>query len=343
MQHVSTEKINRREFLRICEAAAAAGLFASAGPAAALEPPPEVTKLRLIRETEFPILCYAPQYLAEELLKAEGFTEIEYVPKGVVGSEAVALIEDKADISAALCVDWIFPIAQGEPVTVLCGLHAGCIEVFAGQHIRNILDLKGRRLAVHGLGSPERYLLASIVSYIGLNPKTDIEWVFAGPNDWPEMLARGDVDAIMSFPPSNYDLRDRNIGHVILNTTIDNPWRHYLCCMVGARSEFVTQYPVATKRAMRAILKANQFCAQNPERAAEMLVLNGQASSPKHALQTLLDIPYDAWRDFDPVDSLTFYSLRLREAGLIDDTPQHIIELGTEWKFFNELKNELKA
>jgi NitT/TauT family transport system substrate-binding protein len=38
-----------------------------------------------------------------------------------------------------------------------------------------------------------------------------------------------------------------------------------------------------------------------------------------------------------------FYALRLQEAGMIKHTPQQIIAQGTDWRFFNELKKELKG
>jgi NitT/TauT family transport system substrate-binding protein len=38
-----------------------------------------------------------------------------------------------------------------------------------------------------------------------------------------------------------------------------------------------------------------------------------------------------------------FYALRLREAGMFKSTPNRIIAQGTDWRFFNELKRELKS
>jgi NitT/TauT family transport system substrate-binding protein len=35
--------------------------------------------------------------------------------------------------------------------------------------------------------------------------------------------------------------------------------------------------------------------------------------------------------------------LRLRDVGLIKSTPQKILAEGTDWRFLNELKRELKA
>ena len=54
-------------------------------------------------------------------------------------------------------------------------------------------------------------------------------------------------------------------------------------------------------------------------------------------------VPYGQWRDYDPEDTLRFYALRLHEAGMINSSPNTIIAEGTDWRFLNELKRELKA
>ena len=61
------------------------------------------------------------------------------------------------------------------------------------------------------------------------------------------------------------------------------------------------------------------------------------------ALQTLKEVPYNKWRDYDPEDTLRFYALRLREAGMIKSNPNRIIAESTDWRFVNELKRELKG
>ena len=44
-----------------------------------------------------------------------------------------------------------------------------------------------------------------------------------------------------------------------------------------------------------------------------------------------------------PEDSLRFYALRLHEAGMITASPNALLAEGTDWRFVNELKRELKA
>jgi NitT/TauT family transport system substrate-binding protein len=130
---------------------------------------------------------------------------------------------------------------------------------------------------------------------------------------------------------------------VILNTGTDRPWSQYFCCIAFGNREFVRAHPVATKRYLRAVLKAADLCAAQLDRAAQLLVKAGFAGNYDYALQTLTELPYDRWREFDPEDSMRFYALRLHEVGMIKSTPNALLAEGTDWRFLNELKRELKA
>ena len=89
--------------------------------------------------------------------------------------------------------------------------------------------------------------------------------------------------------------------------------------------------------------KATDLCASVPERAARRLVDGGFTQQYDYALQTLKEVSYNNWRDYEAEDTIRFYSLRLREAGFVKSTPQKIIADGTDWRFLNEVKRELKA
>ena len=113
--------------------------------------------------------------------------------------------------------------------------------------------------------------------------------------------------------------------------------------MLAGSRDYVSKYPVATKRVLRAVLKADDLCGTEPNRAARWIVDSGLTPRYDYALQTLSDIPYDKWREYDAEDTLRFYALRLHEAGMIKSSPNKIIADGTDWRFLNELKRELKA
>ena len=147
----------------------------------------------------------------------------------------------------------------------------------------------------------------------------------------------------MAFPPEPQELRAKKIGRVVVNTTVDRPWSQYFCCMAVANREFRRENPIATKRALRAILKGADLCTREPERVARALVDRQYVQSLDYARQPLREIPYAPWREFVPEDTIRFYALRLREGGMIKTAPQKLIAQSTDSRFLNELKKELKG
>jgi len=329
---------NRRDFLAGASLAAAAGVLAARGSLAD-DGPPEVTTVRL---SKIPGICIAPQYVVEALLRAEGFDDVRYVAVEA-GRHSERMARGELDFSLNFAAPLVLSIDAGDPVTVVAGVHSGCFELFAHETIRSVLDLKGKTVGVQGIGSIPHVFLAVMATYVGLDPVNDIEWV-ASPSIKPkELFAAGQIDAFLGFPPEPQELRARKIGHVILNSAIDRPWSQYFCCLLSAHRDFVQAHPIATKRVTRAILKATDFCVAEPERVAQMLVDDGFTPRYDYALQALTEVPYDRWREYDPEDTIRFYALRLHEAGMITASPNAILADGTDWRFVNELKRELKV
>jgi NitT/TauT family transport system substrate-binding protein len=331
--------MSRRHFLQQTSALGAASLFGLPRESLA-EPPPEVSRIRLLHA---PSICLAPQLLAEELLRMEGFSDVEYLELKVnkLSSEVAS---GRADLSQVATPEVIPVIDAGEPVVVLAGVHAGCYELFANERVRRVADLKGKRVVISATGSPEHTYVSSIVAYVGMNPHKDLDWVVAESSaDAMRLYVEGKVDAFLAFPPQPQELRAKRIGHVIVDTTNDRPWSQYFCCVVAANRNFVRQYPVAAKRALRAMLKGADLCAQDPERVARYLVAKGYEPRYEIGLEVLKSLPYKRWREVDPEDTLRFHALRLHEVGMIKSSPQKLIERGTDWRFLNGLKRELKA
>ncbi len=333
--------MRRREFLRDAALAGTAGALGMRPRVASAEPPPETTRVRLVHG---PSMCQAPQYLARELLRAEGFVDVQYAKKEVTKGIEEALASGEADIAMHFVAPILMRLEAGDPVVMLAGGHVGCFELFVNEQGRSIRDLKGKTIAVLELGSSQHVFLASILSYVGLDPRKDVNWVMHPPAEAKRLLAEGRVDAYHGFPPDPQELRARKIGHVVVNSAVDRPWSQYFCCMVAGNREFVRKRPMATKRALRAILKAADVCAVDPTQSAKSLVERWYpGASYDYALQVMTNLPYGKWREYNPEDTIRFYALRLREAGMIKSNPQQILAQGTDWRFLTELKKELKA
>jgi NitT/TauT family transport system substrate-binding protein len=300
----------------------------------------ETTRLRVPINTAG--VCVAAQYIAEDLFRAEGFTDLQYIrtPGPLITN---GLASGDLDIGLQFSGPLMIRVDSGSPIVVLSGAHVGCFELFGTDQVRAIRDLKGKTVAIQEQGGPEHVFFASMASYVGLNPSQDITWIALPAAEGKRLLAEGKVDAYLGFPPDPQELRASKVGHSVVNSAVDRPWSQYFCCMVAANQAFVEQNPVATKRALRAMLKAADICASEPERTAQFLVDRGYATQYDFALQLMKELPYDKWREYDPEDTVRFYALRLHEAGMVKSSPEAIIQKGTNWRFLNELKQELKA
>jgi NitT/TauT family transport system substrate-binding protein len=330
----------RRAFLRGVTCAGVAGLLGARPRPAGAEPGPEISTIRLYK---FPGICLAPQYVAEDLLRAEGFTDVQYVTT----SEGLSRMPESLgagvfDLTQWYVAPFIGEIDKGTGVVILGGVHTGCQELFGTEAIRTIRDLKGKTIAALA-GSPTNSYVVAMLASVGLDHRKDVRFVERPLSEAVQLLAEGKIDALMATPPVSQELKSKKIGRVVVDTATDRPWSQYFCCGVVANKDFVRKHPVATKRALRAILKADQICALEPERVARSIVDRGFTKSYEYALQTMKEVPYGRWRQYNPEEAVRFYALRLHEAGVVKSSPQKIIASGTDWRFLNEVKKEMKS
>ena len=335
---------SRRHFLTTGFSLAAAGLAGAAalvraGGSVAEEAPPETTSP--LRLASYVLTRTAPLLILDDLLREEGFTDIRYASPRVI-SESTA--RGEVDFGQDFSSDIIVPIDAGAPIVMLSGVHLGCIELFANESIRSVADLKGKRAAVSGteVWDPSRLVISLFAAGVGLDPAKDINWVVLDPRaDDAALLTAGEIDAFISVPPYAQEYRARKIGgHVILSTALDHPWSEYFCCMLIGNVDFVRRNPIATKRVVRAMMRATDICAAKPDWVAQRLVDRGLADRYHYTRQGLDDVSYRAWRDYDVEDSVRFYALRLREIGMIKSSPDKIIATGADWRFLKEVRKE---
>jgi NitT/TauT family transport system substrate-binding protein len=343
----NVDRLSRRDFLKVAGALglSAAGMtLLDACGVIPTAPTTEADTLEttMIRLVKAPSLCLAPLYLADDFLKDEGFTEVQYVDIPT-GNVVEVLSTGQADLGMQFSGPIVTYLDAGKPLTVLAGIHVGCFVLFGNEQINTINDLKGKTVSILALGSPEHIFLSSMLAYVGLDPNTDITWVTAPRADAQQQFTDGKLDAFLAFPPVAQELQAKKIGHVVVNSMMDKPWSGYFCCMATFNREFAQTNPVATKRSLRALLKASDVCAREPERVARFMVDKGYSTNYDYSLEMMQQIPYNVWRDYDPEDTLRFYALRLRDVGMIKSNPDEIIAKGTDWRFLNELKVELKG
>ena len=328
--------IDRREFLR------AAGVLGLAGamPVLGAEPAPETTRIRLNQTGG---VCFAPIFIAEQLMRAEGFSDVQYVHSGGGAAATPLLTKGDLDISVRYVASNVLDVDAGVPIVMLAGIHPGCFELIGGPRVKTVRDLKDKTVAIASEGSTQHVFLAAVAAQVGLKPKNDIKWIEVPLKDQLQQLADERVDAVMTFPPVAQEARVKKVGRVIVNSVADKPWSQYFCCSITTSKEFVRKHPVAAKRATRALLKATDLCAASPESTARYLVDRKFAENYNYALQAMKEIPYRSWREYSAEDSVRFWALKLHETGFVKSGPNKIISDGVDWRFLNELRRELKA
>lgn len=332
-------KFTRRQFGLSLAGASAAGLL-PAYPVFAAEPPPETKVIRLKKTLA---ICFAPLYVVETYLLLEGFEDVQYVEAYDDVSSNKMMMNGDLDYEITFSGQIVHDLDNGAPITALGGLHVGCYELFAREPIRTISDLKGKRVGILDFGFAEYIYISIMAAYVGLDPKRDIEWVTSKGTSPLELYAAGDTDAYLAFPPEPQMLRDRGHNRVILNTVQDHPWSQYFCCsMYGDRAR-VRDHPIATKRFLRAMYNAAKFCSSEPKSAARKLVEGGFAKRYDYALETIEAIPYDLWHDYNVEDTMRFYALRMYDAGMLKNNPNTLLAEGTDWRFLDELRYEMKG
>ena len=273
-----------------------------------------------------PAICIAPLYRRGGSAAAEGFTDVAVrrtFKTGNLFTEAVAT--GKVDLALNFSGPARHqPGRAAHPIVILAGIHAGCFELFGSERVRAIRDLKGKTVAMSGPGQPQHVFARQHAGPRGPRSPRGHQLGHPSVAESARLLAEGKIDAYPRVPAEPQELRARKIGRLGRQQRRGPAVVAVLLLHGVANRDFVRQHPVATKRALRAILKAADLCARGARRGgAEPSWPRASRRDYDYALQTLIEeLPYNRWREYNPEDTVRFYALRLHEAGMIKASPQ---------------------
>lgn len=303
------------------------------------------TETPTIRIPKVALTAAIAQAVAAEFLKEEGFTEVQYVTLPRPEEIFSRFASGEFDMTLLPANMVTARVDAGDPFVALAGVNAGCFQIVASNVVKTLSDCRDKRLASSGPGFPDDIFLSLTLRNVGIDMRKE-NTVITHPHDAAiQALTSGDIDVMVTYPPFVSRLRTSDAAHLILDANLDRPWSQYIFSLAVVHREYLTKNPAATKRALRALLRAADVVAKEPERAAQAARAQGFIPEPLYAptLSELSLIPYNVWRTFDPADTVRFYALRLKEAGLITGTPDQILAKGTDFRFLGELKQELKG
>lgn len=155
-------------------------------------------------------LCLAPIHIAvdngyfEEKFKEAG-VKYELVEIDLVNvSDLVA--SKKIDASLGLAGSLIPQIDSGLEIAFTTGIHTGCTKYYvsADSDIKDMSDLKGKKISVPSIGDSSVIALKRILHDLGIGVSTDnmeVELVVYNLTDLPLALDNGAVDAVALHDP----------------------------------------------------------------------------------------------------------------------------------------------
>jgi NitT/TauT family transport system substrate-binding protein len=333
----------RRAFLGAAAATVAAACIPQGSSIATPGPslgPPETTAIRI----NYQIGCDPWTWLADDFLKAEGFTDVSVLNDPAVYVDAVA--KGVADLDVAFGIAVVASVDAGQPVIALAGTHTGCFELWARPGINSFRDLRGKRLVVDKrdvLADGYYAMWVGFLASYGVDPS---EVQFAEISDPThtniDHFLDGRSDAILANVTEGPALRanPNTPGRQIFDMSVDKPWSQYYCCVLVANRDWTRAHPNATRRATRAVLRAIDYGAKDRPRAVAVATEKKIPEDVSLLYEAIKNLNYN-WRDYDPEDTLRYYALRLADVKLLKKTPSQIIAEGTDFAFFRQMQREL--
>lgn len=220
------------------------------------------------------ITCEAPIYTAME----KGFFKEEGLEPELVRCDwknyKDALMLGGYDITHHLVMYFLKPIEMGFDVVFTGGIHRGCLRVQAKLNgsIKSVKDLKGKRIAVPGMGTPPFIFANRVLGANGIDPARDVSWIVYPNAELALALDKGEADAIANSEPIGSLLLHNQKVMNIADQAKDHPYAEEYCCAVVVRGRYLKANRRNTIAATRALLKAAKWVETNPKAAAQLSV-----------------------------------------------------------------------
>lgn len=273
----------------------------TAAEVAAPEPTRPLTKLTVIWNPAS--LCLVVIGLAQQRgIFAKHGLEIDTLNVGADTNailEAVAL--GKADATSNNILRFIKPLEAGFDVKLTAGVHAGCSYLIGSRAagITSIADLRGKRIGMADLGSPNMFLYTSVLKKAGIDPEKDVTWRQYPADVFAIAVDKGEIDAFVDNHPNAYFVVKRSKGKLVeiaSNGTGELGMR--TCCVLAIRSSLIRDNRPAAAALTRAFVEAALLVDSDNSLAVEA----AQHYSPRQGVgpheigEMIATYPYDARR-----------------------------------------------
>ncbi len=291
-----------------------------------------------------PSLCQAPLHLAVEL----GFLEEEGIIAENVQVDAAHVQEaigaNQVDVGFGLIGKFLQPLQNGLQIKFTAGIHTGCIKIFAlpNSGIREIKDLKGKRIGVPGLAGAETLIAkrALFMNDIKIDPRdAEVEFVVFSRNELGQALQNGIVDAVSLSDPAAAQMIESYDAVTIVDTAKSPEFASEYCCAIFVSKLLAEKHPEIAAAFTRAILKASAWVAEHPEEAAKLQIkYKYVAGNPEFNASILKSYNYKPSVK-GGYDAIVVSSGQLRDLGVLDKSTDPEKLAKDSYIFFDNVKD----
>jgi nitrate/nitrite transport system substrate-binding protein len=288
-------KLERREFVRLVGAGAAAAIVNSIFPLDAAKALAQ-EKTRPIEKKELkvgfiPITCATPIIMAEPM----GFYKKYGLDVQVHKASGWAMIRDLSINGETDATHMLTPM----PLAFTMGVGSQtvpfvmpAVENINGQAITLHIKHKGVKEAKHMKGfkfcvpfdySMHNFLLRYYLAEEGVDPDKDVQIRVVPPPEMVANLKAGNVDGYLAPDPFNQRAVFEDAGFIFMLSK--DIWPGHPCCAFAARKDFAEKYPNTFQALFKAIVDATQY-AHNPGNRKEI----AKAISPRNFLNQPVEV-----------------------------------------------------
>jgi len=276
-----------RRMTNVCGSLVAAvslGALLAAGPASAAE------RIHAGLSVDPPYLVHITPFLAQDLgyYKDEG---LEVKISGFRGGTQLhqALVGAGSDLDIGLSVPGpllLTGISKGSRMKTIYS-HAAKNEavLVTAPDIKNVTDLRGRKVAIEGIGGYSHIGFLSVAEPAGLTDK-DVTYVRATPPQRLPFLLNGNADAVVIHVEDFYRAQREKPVNELARLWRTQPY--FLYAAYAAHEDKLKERRETYVKFLRANIRANRFLYKNKDRVLE--VAEKYTKAPRWALDKAYDV-----------------------------------------------------
>jgi len=190
---------------------------------------------------------------------------------------------------------------QGVPVKICYLGHRDGSEIVVGKYsrIRNMLDFKGRKVAIPSLYSNQNFVFHKLMEDYGMKAE-DITFIVLPPPDMPTSLAAGAIDGYFVGEPFCAKAELDGIGRILYYAR--DIWPNFISCALVVHEDLIKNNPDIVEDLVRGIAQSGAWAETHRAEAAKLAspyyrqdekVLNYVLTADPHRVSYLQLTPTD--------------------------------------------------